>query len=328
LHDPLSFARIMLGYRAHSWFTGGMGHLDELRSLIARHAAGSPRPRWIEGMTVFSTERVTEPLGTVTEPVLALIAQGAKRSVLGDHIFDYHAGQYLVVTVDLPLTSQITRATRTEPFLAFGLPLQPALIAQLLLEAGRAVTRPPDGPAAAQPHGGPGIATSNADDRLLDAIIRLLRLLDEPRDVAVLAPGVRREIHWRVLNGPQGALVRQIGRADSQLALVARAIRWIRAHYDRVIRIDDLAGEVGMSVSSLNRHFRAVTAMSPLQYQKQLRLQRARIQLIAAPDDVATIGHAVGYDSPSQFSREYRRMFGAPPGQDAVRLQTVATVQE
>jgi AraC-like DNA-binding protein len=262
---------------------------------------------------------VTEPLGMVTKPVLALVAQGAKRSALGDHIFDYHAAQYLVVTVDLPLTSQITRASSAEPFLAFGLPLQPALIAQLLLEAG---------PAAGRPHDGPGIATSDADDELLDAIVRLLRLLDEPRDLQVLSPGVRREIHWRLLNGPQGALVRQIGRADSQLGLVARAIAWIRARYDQVIRIDDLADEVGMSVSSLNRHFRAVTEMSPLQYQKQLRLQQARIQLLAAPHDVAVIGYAVGYDSPSQFSREYRRMFGAPPGQDATRLQTVATVQE
>jgi AraC-like DNA-binding protein len=309
----------MLGTGTHPWFADVMGHLDELRSLIARRAAGSPRPRWIEGMTVFSTERGTAPLGTVTQPVLALVAQGAKRSVLGDHIFDYHAGQYLVVTVDLPLTSQITQATPAEPFLAFGLPLQPALIAQLLVEAG---------PTVARPHDGPGIATSGADDQLLDAIVRLLRLLDEPRDFPVLAPGVRREIHWRLLNGPQAALVRQIGLADSQLALVARAIGWIKTHYDRVIRIDDLAGDVGLSVSSLNRHFRAVTAMSPLQYQKQLRLQKARIQLIAAPGDVAAIGHAVGYDSPSQFSREYRRMFGAPPGQDAARLQTVATVQE
>jgi AraC-like DNA-binding protein len=319
LHDPLNFARIMPGIGTHPWFTDVMGDLAELRSLIARRAAASPRPRWIEGMTVFSTERVTAPLGTVTQPVLALVAQGAKRSVLGKHIFDYQAGQYLVVTVDLPLTSQITRATPAEPFLAFGLPLQPALIAQLLVEAG---------PALARPHDGPGIAISDADDKLLDAVVRLLRLLDEPRDFPVLAPGVRREIHWRLLNGPQAAMVRQIGLADSQLALVARAIGWINTHYDRVIRIDDLADDVGMSVSSLNRHFRAVTAMSPLQYQKQLRLQKARIQLIAAPRDVAAIGYAVGYDSPSQFSREYRRMFGAPPGQDAARLQTVATVQE
>jgi AraC-like DNA-binding protein len=293
--------------------------MDELRSRIARLAAGGPRPLWTEGMHVVSTEHVTEPLGAITEPVLALVAQGAKRSALGEHIFDYHAGQYLVVTVDLPLTSQITHATSTEPFLAFGLPLQPALIAQLLIEAGPAVVRP---------HEGPGIATSDADDKLLDAVVRLLRLLDEPRDVPVLAPGVRREIHWRLLNGPQATLVRQIGLADSRLTLVARAIGWIKTHYDRVIRIDDLADDVGVSVSSLNRHFRAVTSMSPLQYQKQLRLQKARIQLIAAPHDVAAIGYAVGYDSPSQFSREYRRMFGSPPGQDAARLQTAAIVQE
>jgi hypothetical protein len=195
LHDRLNFARIMLGSRTHSWFTDVMHHLDELRSRIARLAAGSPR-LWIEGMTVFSTGRVTEPLGTITEPVLALVAQGAKRSVLGDRIFDYHAGQYLVVTVDLPLTSQITHATPTEPFLAFGLPLQPALIAQLLVEGGSTVARP---------HDGPGIATSDADDKLLDAVVRLLRLLDEPRDVPVLAPGVRREIHWRLLNASTGA---------------------------------------------------------------------------------------------------------------------------
>jgi AraC-like DNA-binding protein len=295
-----------------------LGHLDELRRRITRLCAGSPQPRRIEGMTVFCTARVTEPLGTLSEPVFALVAQGAKRSVLGEYIFDYHAGQYLVVTVGLPPTSQITQATPAEPFLAFGLPLQPALVAQLLLESG---------PTVARRHNGPGIATGDADDNLLDPVVRLLRLLDEPRDVPVLAPGLQREIHWRLLNGPQGALVRQLGLDNSQCALVARAIGWIETHYDRVIRIDDLAKHVDMSVASLNRHFRAVTGMSPLQYQKQLRLQKARIQLIAAPHDVAAIGYAVGYRNPSQFSREYRRMFGAPPGQDAARLQSV-TVQE
>ncbi|MFD8077878.1 AraC family transcriptional regulator N-terminal domain-containing protein [Streptomyces sp. NPDC059718] len=296
-----------------------MRHLEEIGERITRLASGSPRPRWVEGTVVFASDRVTEPMGTVNEPMMALTVQGAKRSVLGDRIFDYRAGQYLVATVELPLTSQISRASATEPFLGFGLPLRPAIIAQLLLEAA---------PVPARPYEGPGLATSDADDRLLDAVLRLLRLLDEPRDVPVLAPGVRREIHWRLLNGPQGALIRQIGRADSRMSLVARAIDWIKAHYDQVIRIDDVAREVGVSVSSLNRHFRAVTAMSPLQFQKQLRLQKARLRLIAAPDDVAAVGHAVGYDSPSQFSREYRRMFGAPPGQDAARLQTAAVVQE
>jgi AraC-like DNA-binding protein len=303
---------------AYRWLTERVDQLEELRGRIARHASGHARPRWVEEMSVFSTEHVTEPLGTVSRPVLALVAQGAKRSVLGDRIFDYHAGQFLVVSVDLPLTSQVTQASYAEPFLAFGLPLEPATIAQLLLEAG---------PTVIPPHDGPGIATSDADGKLLDSIVRLLRLLDDPHDFRVLAPAVRREIHWRLINGPQGALVRQIGRADSRVALVARAIQWIQAHYDEVIRTDDLASEVGMSVSSLNRHFRSVTAMSPLQYQKQLRLQKARIQLLTAPRDVAAIGHAVGYDSASQFSREYRRMFGAPPAQDAARLQTVTTVE-
>jgi AraC-like DNA-binding protein len=309
----------MLGSRPHRWFTDVMAHLDELRRRIARLAAGTPRPVWIEGMTVFSSPRVTEPLGTLSEPAFVLVAQGARRSVIADRIFDYHAGQYLVVTVDLPLTSHITQATRTEPFLSFRLPLEPALIAQLLLETG---------PTVARRHDGPGIGIGDAHDKLLDPVVRLLRLLDEPRDVPVLAAGLRREIHWRLLNGPQGALVRQLGLDNSQCAHVARAIGWIENHYDRVLRIDELAKHVGMSVASLNRHFRAVTGMSPLQYQKQLRLQKARIQLIAAPHDVAAVGYAVGYRNPSQFSREYRRMFGAPPGQDAVRLQSVTTVQD
>ncbi|MFI6080798.1 AraC family transcriptional regulator N-terminal domain-containing protein [Streptomyces sp. NPDC051217] len=296
-----------------------MNHLEEIRHRVARLAAGSPRPLWIENIAVFSTERVTEPLGTINEPMIALTAQGAKRSVLNDRIFDYYSGSYLVATVDLPLTSQITRAVPTEPYLGLGVPLEPAIIAQLLLEGDPAVVRP---------YHGPGIATSNADDSLLDALVRLLRLLDEPRDLPVLAPDVRREIHWRLLNGPQAALVGQIGLADSRTTLVARAIAWIKTHYDQVIRIEDLADEVSMSVSSLNRHFRAVTAMSPLQYQKQLRLQKARIQLLTTPHEVAAIGYAVGYESPSQFSREYRRMFGAPPSQDAARLQTAAIVRE
>jgi AraC-like DNA-binding protein len=296
-----------------------MSPLDELGRRITRLAGRNPRPSWIEGVMVFAAEHVTEPMGSVTEPMLALVVQGAKRSILGDHVFEHHPGQAGVVTVHLPLISQIIRASPDEPFLALGLRLEPATIAQLLVDAGPTTTRP---------HDGPGMAVDDADDNLLDAIVRLMRLLDEPRNLRVLAAGVRREIHWWLLNGPHAGLIRQAGMADSRLALVARAIGWIRSRYDRVIRIDDLAAEVGISVSSLNRHFRAVTAMSPLQYQKQIRLQKARIQLIAAPHDVAAIGYAVGYDNPSQFSREYRRMFGAPPGQDVARLQNMVFVQE
>jgi AraC-like DNA-binding protein len=299
---------------------GGMERLAELRELIGRLAADQPRSPWIDGMTVFRTDQVTSPLGSVTRPMLGLVAQGAKRTVLGERIFDYQAGQYIVTTVHLPLVGQIIRASGAEPFLGFGLPLDPSVIARLLLEADPA-TGGRDGEAR-------GVVMSDADGELLDAVIRLLRLVERPADFRMLGKAIVREIHWRLMNGPQGATVRQIGLADSRLSLVSGAVRWIQEHYDQVIRVDDLARHVGMSTSSLNRHFRAVTAMSPLQYQKQLRLQKARIELIAAPDDVAAVGYAVGYDSPSQFSREYRRLFGAPPGRDAARLQQEVVVTE
>lgn len=319
LHDPLNFVRIVLCYGGFSCFTRLMDHLGALRARIAHLAATGNGPVCIEGMTILSTEHPTEPLGSINEPVFALVAQGAKRVVVGEHVFDFRAGKYLSVTVDLPVTSQITQATRTEPYLVFGLPLEPALITALLMEAG---------PVLARPRSGPAIAVSDADDDLIDAVVRLLRLVDRPRDFAVLAPGVRREIHWRLLNGPQASLVREIGLIQGPLAVTTHAIEWLKAHFNEVIRIDDLADAVGVSVSSLNRHFRATTAMSPLQYQKQLRLQRARIELMTSPHDVAAVGHSVGYDSPSQFSREYRRMFGIPPGQDAAHRRTASVTRE
>jgi transcriptional regulator GlxA family with amidase domain len=160
-----------------------------------------------------------------------------------------------------------------------------------------------------------------AQPELLDAAARMLRLLDQPSDASVLAPLIGQEILWRLLAGPLGDTVRQIGLADSELTHVSRAISWIRDNYAEPMRIDDLARLCGLSASAFHRHFRAVTAMSPLQFQKQIRLQHARSILVARPGDVAGAGHRVGYDSPSQFNREYRRLFGAPPGEDAERLR-------
>jgi AraC-like DNA-binding protein len=289
--------------------------IAELRRQIARLADGRLRARQVDGVTVVSTPRTTAPLGGVAEPVVALIAQGAKRAVLGDRVFDYAAGQFLVVTVDLPLTSSITAGSAAEPFLGLSMPLDPAIITELLIESDRpAQTAPP----------GPALSVSDAAPELIDAVARLLRLVGTPHDQRILGPAVKREIHWRLLTGPQGGLVRQIGIAGSRIALVARAIAWIRAHYDKPVRVNDLAAEVGLSVSSLNRHFRVATSMSPLQYQKQLRLQQARLRLLANPADVAGIGHAVGYTSASQFSREYRRLFGASPGRDAAQFQNAS----
>ena len=297
----------------------GVADLADLRDRIAWLAAGYPRPRQVGGMKVFSTTRTTFPLGNVAEPSVPLVAQGAKRSVLSGQAFDYAAGQFVVLTVDLPLTSHVAAASDDSPFLGCSLPLDPATIAQLLLESGLPAGQAPNGPA---------ISVCDATPDLIDAFVRLLSLIGSPADMRVLAPAVKREIHWRLLTGPQGDLVRQAGLANGRVALVTRAIAWIKDHYDEVIRVEDLAAAAGLSISSLNRHFRAATSMSPLQYQKQIRLQHARIRLLANPGDAAGAGHAVGYASASQFTREYRRLFGAPPGRDAARLQDAHLVVE
>jgi AraC-like DNA-binding protein len=285
-----------------------MDRLGELGALIARHAGEGVTRAPLAGVSLMASGVTTAPIGSVAEPALAVVVGGAKRTVLGDTVFEYGAGEYLIVSVDLPVTANIIRA----PFVAFGLVLRPAAIAELLLDA------PPGGPARG---GTAGIAVSAADADLLDAIARLLRLLDRPADARALAPVFEREILWRLITGEQGAMVRQIGLADSRLSLIGRAVGWIRHHYDETVRVDDLARLVGMSVSSFHRHFRAVTAMTPIQYQKQVRLQEARARLIAQPGDVAGVGFAVGYESASQFSREYRRRFGVPPSRDAELLR-------
>lgn len=188
----------------------------------------------------------------------------------------------------------------------------------MLLEAGAADG---GGPAVA-----PGIAVARADEPLLDALAHLAGLLDAPQDVPILAPLYRREVLWRLLNGPQGAVVRQIGFADGNLAHITRTVQWIRDHHDDPIRIGQLAALAGMSESTFHRHFRAVTRMTPIQYQKAVRLQRARLALVSGGRDVSEVAHAVGYDSASQFSREYRRLFGAPPGRDAQRIRAAEGV--
>ncbi|MFH9084703.1 AraC family transcriptional regulator N-terminal domain-containing protein [Streptomyces sp. NPDC017673] len=291
-------------------------HHEELRTLLARHA----RPDWttaIDGVLVSKADRSEPPALSMSGTVLAVIAQGAKRLALGDRVYEYGPGQYLVASVDLPVTGQFLQAGPERPALGFGLVLEPSAIAELLLLAGAG-----DAPRAGG--GTPsGIAVSDAPPALLDAVVRLLRLLDEPRDRAVLAPLVKREILWRLITGDQGATVRQLGLADSGLSHISRAVRWIREHYAEPFRVEDLARMSGMSVSAFYRNFQAVTAMSPIRFQKQIRLQEARLLLATHPGDVTGVGRRVGYDSPSQFSREYRRQFGTPPSQDAARLRTV-----
>ncbi|WP_432969388.1 AraC family transcriptional regulator [Dactylosporangium sp. CA-233914] len=290
-----------------------MVYRERLRALIARHA----RPDMttpLDGVLISKVEQAGPPLPEMSGTVVAVIAQGAKRIALGDRVYEYRAGQYLVASVDLPITGHFTEATPAWPALGFGLVLNPGMVAEVLLQAAPG-DLPPAGGAPS------GMAVSDAPDELLDAVVRLVRLIEHPRDMAVLAPLIKREILWRVIAGEQGAVVRHLGLPDSGLTHVARAVRWIREHYTQPFRVEEVAQRAGMSVSAFYRNFQAVTAMSPIQFQKQIRLQEARLLLASHPNDVTGVGMRVGYDSPSQFSREYRRLFGAPPSQDAARLR-------
>jgi AraC-like DNA-binding protein len=296
--------------------------LARLRQSIARHAGDGLTRTALPGVSVVCSPTTSEPLCGIAEPTLAVVAQGIKATTLNGRTFTYGPGQFLVVSVDLPVTGHITRAGADEPFLAFVLELRPQMIAALLLETAAGAAAAP-----AVPDGLPsGIAVSDASPALLDAIARLLALLDAPDDATALSAGIEREVLWRLLTGPQGASVRQIGLADSRLAHLTRAIRWIRGHYNETLRVEELAALATMSVSSFHRQFRAVTSMTPIQFQKEIRLHEARARLLADPGDVTGVGFAVGYDSPSQFSREYRRMFGEPPSRDARALRDAAVV--
>jgi AraC-like DNA-binding protein len=294
----------------------GMDLLGELRTLIVARAGGGGQRRMpvLDGASIVFVPEPTLPASVMTEPSLAVVGSGVKRTTLNGVPYDYRAGQYLVVSLDLPVTGQGLEASADEPFVCFTMRLRPGAIAPLLLET----TSAPRPPAFS------GLAVSDATPELLDPVVRLLRLLGRPDDLRVLGPGLEREILWRLVTGAQGALVRQIGLADGSLAHIARTIRWIRQHYSEPMLIADLADLAGMSASSFHRHFRAATSMTPIQFQKQIRLQEARVLLMTRPADVAEVGYLVGYESPSQFSREYRRTFGTPPGRDAVRLSALA----
>jgi len=249
------------------------------------------------------------------EAALCLIVQGRKLVMLGEETYEYDASRYLIASVDLPVSGRIVEASPEVPYLSLVLKLPAANIAALVAQAEAAQ--------APLPLPSRGLALSRFDPALLDAAIRLVRLLATPQDVALLAPLIEQEILYRLLRSEQGGMLRHIGIADSQGHRIAKAIHWLRHNYRQPMRIEHIAREAHMSPSALHHHFKAVTAMSPLQYQKQLRLQEARQLMLSEVMDAATASHRVGYESPSQFSREYSRLFGAPPGRDVERLRRV-----
>ncbi|MDN7846951.1 AraC family transcriptional regulator [Burkholderia multivorans] len=286
--------------------------LTELRSLIRRHAVPGESRTAFRGLLLSAYALPTHPELYWAEPAFALIAQGAKDVVLGEEVFRYAEGQYLVYSVDLPLSSRVALASEKNPLLGLGIKLNPDKVAALLLEAG---IRPRNRGRQRS------IAVSDVDNDLLDSVVRLLRLLDRPSDLSILGESIEREILWRLINGEQGELVQQLGFADGRTMQIGRAIKWIRANYANALRVEELAEVACMSITSLHRHFAAVTSLSPIQFQKQVRLQVARTLLLSSAKSIADIGLEVGYDSPSQFSREYRRQFGRPPRLDSDLLK-------
>jgi AraC-like DNA-binding protein len=279
--------------------------LTELRGIVSRHTPGRYQPSVLPRVALYKDGAAPQPVSGVYQPMMALILSGAKEIAIGDRRLRYDPASYFIATVELPASGCVKLDQPNEQYLAVSLDLDSDRLASVLSEA--------DVPS---PTAEPAFAVNPVTSELLDAWLRLLRLLDAPQDIAVLAPLCEREILYRLLQGPQGAIVRQIARADSRLSQVRRAIALIRDQFDRPLRVEALAEEAGMSPASLHRHFRTATAMSPLQYQKSLRLQEAR-RLILAGRDVAAAGFAVGYESASQFSREYARLFGSPPSRDA-----------
>jgi AraC-like DNA-binding protein len=286
----------------------------ELAALVARFTPGDGiHETAVPRLALIRAAHPSEPLHVLHEPAVCIVAQGRKLVMLGDEVFDYGGARYLVVSVDLPVAGQVVEASPEVPYLCFRLTLDPAALAALLLEGGPAAD-PGDAPP-------PGVAMRTATPELLDAAARLVRLLGSPRDAAALAPLVEREILYRLLADDATGRLRQIALADGKLQQVNRAIGWIKRHFREPFRIETLAREAWMSPSALHQHFKAVTTMSPLQYQKALRLQEARRLMLASAMDAARAGYQVGYGSPSQFSREYARAFGAPPARDIARLR-------
>jgi AraC-like DNA-binding protein len=290
--------------------------LTRLRGLVAKHARIGRTPTAIPRVSIAMMREPTPPMPSLFTPMLCLVLQGAKEVMIGDRRLRYDPASCFIASLDLPASGRILQASPDKPYLSVTLALDRKALAELL----------PDVPARAGANGA-GFAVSPVTAELIDAWFRFLTLLDAPVDIAVLAPLIEREILYRLLAGPQGHVLRQIVSADARLSQVHQAITWIRAHYDEPIRIGRLAKLAGMSEASFHRHFKAVTAMSPLQYQKRLRLQHAR-RLLITNEDAARAGYAVGYESASQFSREYARLFGAPPSRDAERLQRDAATLE
>lgn len=290
-----------------------MRPIEELADIVSRHLPSegmhaSVLPR----LSLIRSSRPTEAVPAVYRPSLCIIAQGRKQVELGGRSFVYDPAKYLLVSVDLPLVGSILDASPKRPYLCLALDIDLAALSDVMQQNAPELTPQPMGPA---------LGVSQVEPGLLDAALRLARLLDNPSDAPTLAPLVEREILYRLLSGAQAPMIRHIAAAESRLAKVSRSIAWLRRNYARPVSVERLAAEAGMSPSSFHSHFKAATTLSPLQFRTRVRLQEARRMMVVEAMDAASAGFAVGYESPSQFSRDYSRLYGAPPLKDANRLR-------
>ncbi len=281
--------------------------MQELRAIVMR--AGD---KWTDtGIPRVSMVQAEACSSQVYQPMLHLVLQGSKTLSVGEQILEYATATYFIVPVDVPATGEIRPGDAGQPYLATSLTLDSSLIANVL-----AGTKWPAGQPAGQ-----RFSATQAPSELIDAWLRMMRLIDKPGEIEMLAPLIEQEILFRVLQGSMGGLLREIARSDGHLTQIRRVIHWIRGNFAEPLRVETLAAMADMSVAAFYRHFRAVTAMTPIQYQKRLRLLRARWLLLFAPRDAASIAFEVGYESASQFSREYARLFGLPPTRDVARFR-------
>jgi AraC-like DNA-binding protein len=292
--------------------------LELARQITAFMGSEENRATDIPGVTLHRRTAPTAPCSMTYQPGVTVIAQGQKQVDLGRTTFIYGESRYLLTAVDLPIVSRIIEASEKVPCLAMSLKLEMPVIRELLSrEEIHVAEAPPDSPA---------MATGEATAEFLGACCRLLDLLNTPRDIPFLSDLIQREIIYRILRGPEGARLRAIATLGDQSHRTAKAIAWIRANYAKPLRVEDLAQTAGMGLSTLHHHFRALTAMSPLQYQKHLRLQAARGRMLVDGLDAASAAFEVGYESASQFNREYSRLFGQPPKRDIQTLRLPGAV--
>jgi AraC-like DNA-binding protein len=306
------------GIKRVSKNSGSEVMLDSLGKSIARWTDNGDRfVTAIPGLTLYRQDEPSQPTSIMYEPRICVIAQGAKRVLLGDDTYVYDAQHFLITSAYLPTFVQIIKASREKPCLGLILKLDQREMSQLMVDSHLPAPRPQQASR--------GMATGEVTLPLLTAFQRLIDLLDEPKDISILAPMIQREIFYRLLVGDQGTRLRQMASAGSQSQQIARAIDWLKDNFRQPLRIDDLATQVHMSTSTIHHHFKALTAMSPLQYQKWLRLSEARRLMLTERLDATTAALQVGYGSPSQFSREYGRLFGAPPLRDIASLRRPAS---